>query len=110
MTKANVARRVKKISRKHALSILKLKFKPYNLKYGVKVPGAYRYAHAQHKGLDYSTKWANEEPEEIGYLTGLDEFVKGLTYDDLLTGTPKNSILGTLRVYDAKPKPRARCC
>ena len=55
---------MKRIPRKHVLSILKLKFKPYHLKYGVEVPGAYRYAHARNKGNEYSDKWAKEEQEE----------------------------------------------
>ena len=88
--------------------LLKLKFKPYHLKYGVEVPGAYRYAHAQHKGTEFSAKWTAEESEEIGYLTGLDAFIKGLTLKDLPEGTPLGSILETLWVYDAKPQPRAR--
>ena len=73
------------------------------------MPGAYRYAHAQHKGVGHSTKWAKEEFEEIGYPTsGLDAFVKGLSYDDLPSSTLKKSILDILWVYDAKLKPHAK--
>ena len=108
LKKAKVARKVKRIPRKHVLSILKLKFKPYHLKYGEDVPGAYRYAHARDKGAEYSDKWAKEEAEEVGYLTGLDAFVKGLTLDELPEGILKKAVLRTLWVYDAKPQPRAR--
>jgi hypothetical protein len=108
ISKARVARRVKRIPRKHVLSILKMKFKPCHLKHGIDVPGACRCAHARDKGNEYSDKWTKEETEEVGHLTGLDAFIKGLTLDDLPEGTLKRTVLRTLWVYDAKPQPRAR--
>ena len=105
---AKIARRRKRIPRRHVLSVLKGRFKPYHLKYGEDVPGAYRFAHAKSKGDAYSEKWRVEESEEVGYLSGLDAFIKGLTVSDLPEGTNKNQVLGTLWAYDAKPKPRAR--
>ena len=105
---ARVARRKKKIPRRVVLSVLKGRFRPYHLKYGEDVPGAYRFAHAKSMGEEYSNKWRVEETEEVGYLTGLDAFIKGLTFDDVPTGITKDQVLGTLWAYDAKPKPRAR--
>ena len=105
---ARVARRKKKIPRRVVLSVLKGKFRPCHLKYSIDVPGAYRFAHAKSKGTDYSDMWRKEESEEIGYLTGLDAFIKGLKLEDLPEGVTKDQVLGTLWAHDAKPKPRAR--
>ena len=105
---ARVARRKKKIPRRVVISVLKGRFRPYHLKYGMDVPGAYRFAHAKSKGTEYSDIWRKEESEEIGYLTGLDAFIKGLKLEDLPDGVTKDQVLGTLWAHDAKPKPRAR--
>ena len=102
---AKVKRRQKRIPRRHVIEILKGKFRPYHVKYGLEVPGAHPFAHARSKGEEYSRTWRQEEEEEIQYLTKLDAFIKGLSLQDIPEGT---HVIRTLWAYDAKPHPRAR--
>jgi hypothetical protein len=106
MSRAPNARAPLKISRPHLVTMLKGQFKPYHLKYGIEVPGAYGFAHASSMGDDYSQTWTVEELEEITTLSSDASFIKGLTQMDLPPGMTSTDVIKTLWVYDAKPTRR----
>jgi hypothetical protein len=45
---------------------------------------------------------SKKREEEVGYLSGLDAFIKGLTFDDIAAGITKDQVLDTLWAYGAR--------
>ena len=101
-----IARRPKKIPRRVLIQVLKGKIKKAYFKYGVKVPESYGAAVAPHN--PDSPDWVREMAAEIGDLSELGAFLKGLTIADLPEGFDIQDIIRSIWVFDVKIDGRKR--